>query len=212
MTKAVQIFLILGILLSAISILSSISQYSLLGKMERGGFGSQHEMMNAAEANDAREVLIGLAQIGLHIITVIIVAFWINRASHNARSLGATGMTITPGWAVGWYFIPIANLWKPYGAMKEIWQCSQEPLNWQSQPRSALLPLWWTFWIVSGFLGNLTFRLTMSAEEIPELQAVTILYIISELWDISLALIFMALVTQIYRMQNIAYAQNASFR
>jgi len=202
MTKAVQIFLILGIILSAISILSSISQYSLLGKIERGDFGSEQEMMNTAAANDAREGLIGLAQIGLYTVTVIIAAFWINRASHNARSLGAKGMTFTPGWAVGWHFVPIANLWKPYEAMKEIWQCSQSPLNWQSQPINALLPIWWTFWIVCSLLGNFMFRASMGAKDIPELQAVTILNIISSLLDIPLSLIFMALITQIYRMQS----------
>ncbi len=202
MTKAVQIFLILGIILSAINILSSISQYSLLGKMERGDFGSEQEMMNAAEANDTREAFLGLAGTGVRIVTMIIAAFWINRASHNARSMGAAGMTFTPGWAVGWYFIPIANLWKPYGAMKEIWQCSQAPLDWQSQPISALLPIWWTFWIVSGGLGRLELHLAVRAYAIPELQALTILSIISALWDVLLELIFMTLVTQIYRMQS----------
>ena len=47
-----------------------------------------------------------------------------HRANYNARQLGAADMRFTPGWAVGWHFIPIAWFWKPYQAMTEIWRAS----------------------------------------------------------------------------------------
>lgn len=39
----------------------------------------------------------------------IAVLRWIYRASRNAHAFGPA-MTVTPGWAVGWFFVPIANL------------------------------------------------------------------------------------------------------
>ena len=37
--------------------------------------------------------------------------------------------SFTPGWSVGWFFVPIMNPWKPFQAMREIWQASAEPGN-----------------------------------------------------------------------------------
>ena len=72
--------------------------------------------------------------------TGILVLTWIHRANHNARQLGADDMRFTPGWAVGWYFVPIAWFWKPYQAMKEIWLASANPSDWRGRPVSPLLP------------------------------------------------------------------------
>lgn len=88
--------------------------------------------------------LLGLAALA----TAVVVSRWIYRANSNARALGARGMAFTPGGAVGWYFVPIANLWKPYQAMREIWKASAGPLGWQRRPVSALLPCWWLLAIV----------------------------------------------------------------
>ena len=54
-------------------------------------------------------------------------------------------MSISAGWAAGYFFIPIMNLWKPYQAMKEIWQGSDpDPTVHAFSVRvPALLPWWW---------------------------------------------------------------------
>jgi hypothetical protein len=75
------------------------------------------------EANDLRQGMIGLAQFGTRITLIVLICIW-PRANRNARALGATGMRFTPGWCVGWYFVPIMNLFRPYQAMKEIWMAS----------------------------------------------------------------------------------------
>src|SRR5690242_12224870 len=54
------------------------------------------------------------------VATIILVGRWIYRASGNAHTL-ANDLTITPGWAVGWFFIPFANLVRPFESMKETW-------------------------------------------------------------------------------------------
>ena len=74
--------------------------------------------------------------------TLVLVLMWIHRANYNAHQLGAAEMKFTPGWAIGWYFIPIAMLWKPYQAMKEIWQASFNPSRWWEEDTPPLLPLW----------------------------------------------------------------------
>lgn len=90
-------------------------------------------------------IFLGLAAL----ITAVVVSRWIYRANSNARALGAAEMAFTPGGAVGWYFVPIANFWKPYQAMREIWKANASPSGWQRQRVSALLPCWWLLTIAA---------------------------------------------------------------
>ncbi len=82
------------------------------------------------------------------VITAILVLMWTHRANFNAHQLGVADMRFTPGWAVGWYFIPIAWFWKPYQVMREIWQASGSPASWEQEGRSSLA-WWWGLWIWS---------------------------------------------------------------
>lgn len=92
-----------------------------------------------------------LVMAGVGLTTMILVLVWIHRANYNARQLGATGLKMSPGWAVGWYFVPIACFWKPYQAMKEIWQASVNPKHWWRQAGSPLLGWWWALWLFRGW-------------------------------------------------------------
>ena len=52
-------------------------------------------------------------------------------------------MKITPAWAVGYYFIPVVSLWKPYVSMCEMRQASYGMAN----QLKSLLAYWWFFWL-----------------------------------------------------------------
>ena len=62
--------------------------------------------------------------------------------------LGASDMRFTPGWAIGWYCVPVACFWRPYQAMTEIWRASRNPSDWRGEPVSPLLRWWWILWLV----------------------------------------------------------------
>lgn len=83
--------------------------------------------------------------------TLILAATWIYRAAANMHAIRGSGMTTSPGWAVGWYFIPIANFWKPYQAMREIHGASAGRQPRQAAAATPVLRLWWLLWL-SGFL------------------------------------------------------------
>lgn len=106
-----------------------------------------------------------LASLVLLLVTGIIVLRWMYRASANAHAT-ADDLTITPGWAVGWYFVPIANLWKPFQAMKETWLASHFGLHWEGRDASDYLNWWWGLWILSSLLGNASWRLGDSAPQL----------------------------------------------
>jgi uncharacterized protein DUF4328 len=86
-------------------------------------------------------------------IVVLFCAF-MPRANRNARVFGSP-MSMSAGWAAGYFFIPIMNLWKPYQAMKEIWQGSDpDPAVHAFSVRvPALLPWWWVLFL-GHFVGS----------------------------------------------------------
>lgn len=105
--------------------------------------------------------LIGVGMLVSLIASVILVGCWIYRASANAHAL-SDEMTISPGWAVGWYFVPIMNLVRPFQAMREAWMASHYRGNWHQEPTPSLLGWWWGLWIITNILGNISFRLSLT--------------------------------------------------
>lgn len=111
----------------------------------------------------------------------------------------------TPGWAVGWYFIPIANFWKPYAAMKEIVSASsvREVLS------APLLPTWWTLWIVS-IVSDRILRGFERSEAITNAMHIAIIWTTSSGIEIGLHLIAISLVRGLTRLQADAAAAFSS--
>jgi hypothetical protein len=160
-----------------------------------------------AEANDTRQRVLGITYLALFIVTVVAVSIWTYRANANARALGAGDMTFTPGWAVGWYFVPIASLWKPYQAMVEIWRASRNPADWQNETGTPALPRWWLFWIIAGFAGNFALRHSQSASTLDQLTTSTWAYIVTSTAIIASGVLLAGLVRDITAMQT-AHAQS----
>jgi hypothetical protein len=64
-------------------------------------------------------------------VAVPLFAVWVHRMQANTFALGIVGLRYTPAWAVGWYFVPVANLWMPYRVMLGIWCANRNPADWQ---------------------------------------------------------------------------------
>jgi hypothetical protein len=91
------------------------------------------------------------------IVTGVLMLKWIYRSSRNAHAL-ASGLTITPPWSVGWFFIPFANLVKPYEGVKQAWRASMDADQRRVTAESPVLKWWWGLWLTSNILANLDFR------------------------------------------------------
>lgn len=136
------------------------------------------------------------------LITSILVLIWIHRANHNARQLGAADMHFTPGWAVGWYFVPIAWFWKPYQAMTEIWRVSRNPADWRGTPVSALLQWWWVLWIVPFWGADiLDWAVGRNLDEAGAEALEAAIGLAGEILDIPLILVLLAIIGAVHRMQ-----------
>lgn len=85
--------------------------------------------------------------------TAIPWLIWEFRAQSNLKAFGLDPRW-APGWAVGWWFIPVANLAMPLVVMAELWRGSDPaavPGGWRRRPVGALLVLWWVAWLARLF-------------------------------------------------------------
>ncbi|MEQ1828704.1 MAG: DUF4328 domain-containing protein [Pirellula sp.] len=132
----------------------------------------------------------------------IVFGYWINRSHQNVRWFGAQNLSITPGWAVGYFFVPIFNLFRPYVAMSELHKSSHNPIAWTKSDSGGLTSLWWALWILAGFLGQIAFRIAVGADTLPEIQASTVAQLVSDVAEIPLSLVAFFLVSSIQKAQQ----------
>lgn len=88
------------------------------------------------------------------LIVLIPFLVWVYAAKAGTIRLGAEGQRITPVWAVIWYFIPIANFYKPVQNMEETWQASANPSGWREQAL-GILSQRWTFLFLAAIASRL---------------------------------------------------------
>lgn len=104
--------------------------------------------------------------------TVVFWCIWQHHAQYNAILLTTGGLEFTPGWAVGWWFIPVANLWKPWQAVRELWKASHGGDAWRRLATWPVLGWWWAIWLASLvhiYVGGASFG-TMSAPSPPSVS------------------------------------------
>ena len=202
LTRILVVLLSLGAMAAVVSACSSYLQLALLNRIEYS--------LAEGEANDTRQQALGVLGLVLYIVTVICFGMWIVRANRNVRALGARDLPIKPGWAVGYFFVPILLLFRPYQAMRDLTKASRNPQNWMSAPASLILPLWWTFWLVSSIVHQISLRITLAAKGVQSLREATKVEIVAELINIPLCLVAIVLVLLISRLQQTSSASHTT--
>jgi hypothetical protein len=192
--------------LIAINVFAIVAAIALRSLLLEPGFGVETTPDQQARAEDAdqRTMLIAAAQVLVFIVSGVLCLCWIHRMAFNSR-IRARYAQYTPGWAVGWYFIPIALLWKPYQAMKEIWKNSAEQAGPRGLEPAGLLGWWWTAWIVVSQVSNAAFRTSLGADTVDSLALSTTISIVSDVIQIPLCILFIVIVKRLTAMQEYAH-------
>ncbi|WP_066803673.1 DUF4328 domain-containing protein [Moraxella oblonga] len=103
---------------------------------------------------------IGYGLLIAFIISIIFVAKWIYDSHCNARALGVSGIAYSPLMSVGVFFIPIASLFMPFIAMRDMVNGSFEKAN--KPTFHGVILLWWVCFI-SGSLISRFYNRKMTA-------------------------------------------------
>ena len=173
--KWVIAFLVVGIVADSVAIVSELMERSILADVEAGALISQEE----ADSNDRRQLVIGAVQGSVFVLTAIVFLFWFHRAYRNLTALGAGPLRFRHGWAVGAWFVPFLNLWRPKQIANDIWRESDPGFgDGNSVPLAHLA--WWLAYLVMSSLYSSSFRRAVSADELSEFQEVNTLYLVAD--------------------------------
>ena len=123
--------------------------------------GGTPKARSALDMIEMIEILAGLGTMLAVILAAVFFLVWLHRSVRNLEPLNVEGYPYTPGWAVGWWFIPFANMVMPYLAVHRLWKASVPGFmgeHWKDVPVNPMLPVWWALWLVSNIAANVALR------------------------------------------------------
>ena len=139
---------IVGLILISLTELNNISadgQYIEVADELLGAPAGLAEITDAEDRVDQASIAIVVAYVVLGIFTFIP---WFHRAYSNLPKLGVAHLRYGTGWAIGAWFIPIFNLFRPKQIANDIDRASAPDALvttnvWHRRAPAALLHWWW---------------------------------------------------------------------
>jgi hypothetical protein len=133
----------------------------------------------AFESLNRKCIALGWSQLGTYVATIVAWCMWKHRCHRNLPALGAVNLQFTPRSAVGYYFLPIFQLFKPYQAMREIrWASDPQGLQqidcrFHRVSSSLLLVAWWILYYLACFSDRVAASIQAKApSDMPSMLAV----------------------------------------
>jgi hypothetical protein len=142
----------------------------------------------------------------LFLATIALFSRWLVLAHRNLRALGAQKLDVTPGWAIGWFFVPVANLWKPYTAMRTLWQASHDPARRDPDKAHGLLMLWWGLWLITMLIAHVVMWLSSVTRPL-DFRSIAQLDLVNSLLQVPLYIVAAVVLQRIWRAQASAEAR-----
>lgn len=124
----------------------------------------------------------------VYLISVIPVLAWVFTAHQNLRRAGVMGLRHSPGWATFSFFVPIANLFVPFAAMRELANRSAGEPEELAEATVDAVTSWWGCW-----LGSAVFAMVLGFVALVEL--VPGLFVTTPFWAHQVLLILQLVLT-----------------
>jgi hypothetical protein len=194
--------------LTVIELAHAVSLWLQIGLMSQARSGGGVTRA-AALSNDRREAVISILYLLAYILTAVLFLRWTYLAKKNAMVFGASFLEFdfSPGWSVGYYFVPLANLVAPYKALRETFQASHpefrpdtQRLEWSPAPK--LLPYWWALWIGNGILGQVIFQYSLHTRTLDDALNMSWATLASAILHLPLILVVWLLISTLQRWQT----------
>lgn len=200
------------IALALIALLFEVLTFRIIVSLRDHPFADATAIVAEAAASDRNQKIITALQIVLNIASFILLLLWIFKSNKLARALGATNMRHSPGWSVGWFFVPIMNLVRPYFAVKEIYLATLSPHGFNSSKEADQQPetlnfviLWWVLWIADIFVSRAAFRYAATSEVIDDLVFSSKFTMVAEGLGIASLFATLAMVKHVWSTQQDAF-------
>jgi Domain of unknown function (DUF4328) len=145
------------------------------------------------------------------LVSYVLGGMWIYRVACNVRALGAGDLDDSPGWAVGWYAVPFANLVRPFRAMRQIFLASEKPHDWDDNRKPPLVIVWWTLFLLYSIGGYAISKLTQG-NNVDAVMTTQLWLIVYRVVCIIASAAFIKVVWEITRLQAKTHAAPTGVR
>ena len=158
------------------------------------------------EMEEGFAAFMGLVQVAAVLLTAIFFLGWFHRAYASLGDLGESGLRYSPRWAVGGFFIPILNLFRPREVMMELWTRAERLWSERRElvaglePPKKIVDAWWMSFLAASILGNVAGRMALNAEERLAQILATRVGLAADLVDFAAAFVAIALVQNVTRL------------
>jgi uncharacterized protein DUF4328 len=146
--------------------------------------------------------------------TFIAWLLWQYRAHSNLKALGASNLSYSPGWAVGWWFIPLANIVVPYLAVRELWKASDPEggaIDWKTRGGAAVVGFWWAGRLVTQVLFQIGMALTTDSFGLTTTRAASAYFLAGDVALVAWAIAAFLLVRGVDTRQEAKYRRISSW-
>jgi len=189
--------------LTIVGLFTGYNELQILKKVQIGEFVSEQE----AEMSDLLQAVIGFAQMGIYIVSVILFLNWFRRAYGNLHRLGISDLKYSETMTIWAWFIPIISLFRPVQIMNEIWNETQKKIkeldaSYTFKDLGLPVTLWWILFIISTFIGRHGMKKAFKDETIEHLIDGTQAFLISDIMEIPEALLVVLIVFKISKMES----------
>lgn len=143
--------------------------------------------------------IFSIVYIVVYLLCIVLFLVWQARAHGNLDSM-ARQSPYTVGWGIGYWFIPIVNLFRPYQLIRDIWEVSVEHAG--HNVSSALIGWWWAAFILGSIFSQAGDRLYGNGSLYSDFVTANNVLMVGELIMIAAAVMAILIVRRISRMQK----------
>jgi hypothetical protein len=155
--------------------------------------------------------ILALLQLPVFLATSIVFLVWLNLSYKNLYVLRPSFLKFSSGWAVGYWFIPFLNLWKPFQVVREVWwesdpEIPQDQMFLTESLHSAptYMGVWWAFWLGSNIANNIAGRM-FDLEGTDNIAAAGVVFVVTSMLSITAAILAILVVRDITSRQAARY-------
>lgn len=148
----------------------------------------------------------GQVQVTTSLLCAVLFITWFFLMRRRTELLAPNWFRKGPGWAIGAWFIPVANLWLPYRIASDMWNACAPPPTEGKSHRLPMWPvnLWWGLFVGTTLLGRFTAaRLDMTGSLSGLSDAVTLYLAVDLLYAATAgaAVVFVVRLTALERLR-----------
>jgi hypothetical protein len=172
-------------LLAAAAIGFGLAELNVIDRIQAG------EPVSDADLTAIDDRNLGMAIVGFAVWIFAAAAFirWLHAAYFNVDVVAAAERRYGHGWAIGSWFVPILNFWRPKQIVNDIWRAGGRDVQ-DAQPGWLLLS-WWGLWLFCDVVLRIAGGRYGGADTPEEWRTGTIIFLVGD--GLSLIAAFLAI-------------------